>query len=288
MIKILITGGDGQLGNAIKSASKKFKTLQLVFTDLSDFDITKPISIDKYLDGANFDFIVNCAAYTAVDKAEEDQDLAFLINAKGPENLAIACAKQHIKLIHISTDYVFDGTSHIPYIESMDTNPPSVYGQSKLAGEEAILKNSKSSIIIRTSWLYSEFGNNFLKTMLRLGADRDTLSVIFDQIGTPTYAGDLAEAILNIIVSEKKTSTNEIYHFSNEGVISWYDFAKEIMELAQLNCSITPIEGRDYPLPAPRPHYSVLNKTKIKATFGLEIPYWKDSLKLSLKRLQNN
>lgn len=288
MIKILITGGDGQLGNALKSASKKFKTLQLVFTDVADFDITNPASINQYLEESKFDFIVNCAAYTAVDKAEEEQDLAFLINAKGPENLAIACEKYQSKLIHISTDYVFDGTSHVPYIESMETNPPSVYGQSKLAGEEAILKNSKSSIIIRTSWLYSEFGNNFLKTMLRLGADRDTLSVIFDQIGTPTYAGDLAEAILNIIVSEKKTSTNEIYHFSNEGVISWYDFAKEIMELAQLNCSITPIESRDYPLPAPRPHYSVLNKTKIKTTFGLEIPYWKDSLKLSLKRLRNN
>lgn len=285
MIKILVTGGDGQLGSAIKATSKLFPNFNIVFTDVADFDITRTQSIEDTMDKGDFDYIVNCAAYTAVDKAEEDKDLAYLINAKGPENLAKACQKHNCRLIHISTDYVFDGTSHIPYIESMETNPPSVYGQTKLAGEHAILANTDSAIIIRTSWLYSEYGNNFLKTMLKYGAERNELRVIFDQIGTPTYAGDLANCILKIIESNKKSSHSEIYHFSNEGVISWYDFAKEIMENAHLNCSVVPIESREYPLPAPRPHYSVLNKSKIKSTFNLEIPYWKDSLKMCLKNI---
>ncbi len=287
MIKILITGGDGQLGSALNVAAKEFANFDLVFTDVADFDITKAESVDDYLKKGHFDFLVNCAAYTAVDKAEEDQDLAFLINAKGPENLAKACQKHACQLIHISTDYVFDGTNHIPYTESMETNPPSVYGQSKLAGEKAILENNDSSIILRTSWLYSEFGNNFLKTMLKLGAEREELRVIFDQIGTPTYAGDLARSIFKIIESNKKSGKTEIYHFSNEGVISWYDFAKEIMELAGLNCRIVPIESFQYPLPAPRPHYSVLNKSKIKSSYELTIPYWKDSLKWCLKEIQD-
>jgi len=285
MIKILITGGDGQLGNAINVAAKEFTDFDLVFTDVADFDITKAESVDEYLKKGGFDFLVNCAAYTAVDKAEEDKELAFLINATGPENLAKACQKHNCHLIHISTDYVFDGRSHIPYTESMVKNPPSVYGQSKLAGEKAVIENSDSAIVLRTSWLYSEFGNNFFKTMLKFGAEREELRVIFDQIGTPTYAGDLAYGILKIIESNKKSAQCEIYHFSNEGVISWYDFAKEIMDLAGLNCHITPIESREYPLPAPRPHYSVLNKSKIKSDFGLTIPYWKDSLKLCLKRI---
>jgi dTDP-4-dehydrorhamnose reductase len=285
MIKILITGGDGQLGNAIQSASKSFNNLHLTFTDVADFDITNAKSIDKYLTENKFDYLVNCAAYTAVDKAEEDKDLAYLINAQGPENLAKACAKFECGFIHISTDYVFDGTSHIPYTESMETIPPSVYGQSKLAGEKAIVEHSNSAIIIRTSWLYSEFGNNFLKTMLKYGTERDELRVIFDQIGTPTYAGDLALSILKIIEADKPLSQTEIYHFSNEGVISWYDFAKEIMDFAEINCAIVPIESHEYPLPAPRPNYSVLNKAKIKTAFDLTIPYWKDSLKLCLERL---
>jgi len=285
MIKILITGGDGQLGSAIQSASKSFNNLHLTFTDIADFDITNAKSIDKYLTKNKFDYLVNCAAYTAVDKAEEDKDLAYLINAQGPENLAKACAKFECGFIHISTDYVFDGTSHIPYTESMETIPPSVYGQSKLKGEKAIFEYSNSAIIIRTSWLYSEFGNNFLKTMLKYGTERDELRVIFDQIGTPTYAGDLALSILKIIEADKPLSQTEIYHFSNEGVISWYDFAKEIMDFAEINCAIVPIESHEYPLPAPRPNYSVLNKAKIKTAFDLTIPYWKDSLKLCLERL---
>lgn len=288
MINILITGGDGQLGSAIQAASKNFPNFNLSYTDVADFDITNSKSVDDYLSKGNFDFLVNCAAYTAVDKAEEDKDLAHLINEYGPENLAKACQKYNCRLIHISTDYVFDGTSHIPYTETMETNPPSVYGRSKLAGEKAILEQSDTAIILRTSWLYSEFGNNFLKTMLKYGAERDELRVIFDQIGTPTYAGDLAISILKIIEANKKLSQTEIFHFSNEGVISWYDFAKEIMELSEINCTIVAIESHEYPLPAPRPHYSVLNKTKIKSAFNLDIPYWKDSLKVCLKRLSES
>lgn len=285
MVKILITGGDGQLGSAIKAAGTNFPDFDLIFTDVADFDITKEVSVDAYLAKGDFDFLINCAAYTAVDKAEEEKDLAFLINATGPENLAKACKKYSCRLIHISTDYVFDGKSHIPYVESMATNPPSVYGQTKLAGEKAILKYSDSAFILRTSWLYSEFGNNFLKTMLKLGSERSELRVIFDQIGTPTYAGDLAQSILKIIGANKKSEKPEIYHFSNEGVISWYDFAKEIMDFAHLNCQILPIESSEYPLPAPRPYYSVLNKSKIKLAFNISIPYWKDSLKICLQRL---
>ncbi len=285
MVEILITGGDGQLGSAIQAASKAFQNFNLTFTDVADFDITNAKSIDEYLSKTKFDYLVNCAAYTAVDKAEEDKDLAYLINAQGPENLAKSCKKFDCGFIHISTDYVFDGTSHIPYTETMETNPPSIYGKSKLAGEKAILEHSDSAIILRTSWLYSEFGNNFLKTMLKYGAERDELRVIFDQIGTPTYAGDLAFSILKIIEANKKLDQTEIFHFSNEGVISWYDFAKEIMDFAEINCNIVPIESYEYPLPAPRPNYSVLNKSKIKTAFNLTIPYWKDSLKLCLKRL---
>ena len=285
MTKILITGGDGQLGSAIQAAAKNFPSFSLTYTDIADFDITNAQSVDDYLAKEDFDYLVNCAAYTAVDKAEEDKSLAYLINEQGPKNLALACEKYNCRLIHISTDYVFDGKSYLPYKESMETNPPSVYGQSKLAGEKAIIEHYDSSIIIRTSWLYSEFGNNFFKTMLKFGAERKELRVIFDQIGTPTYAGDLASTILKIIEINKKLTTNEIYHFSNEGVISWYDFAKEIMELAHLSCNIVPIESFEYPLPAPRPHYSVLNKSKIKTAFNLTIPYWKDSLKLALKRI---
>ncbi len=287
MLKILITGGDGQLGNALKAAGKNFPNSRLVFTDIADFDITQADAVNAYLEQNHFDYLINCAAYTAVDKAEEEKNLAYLINKTGPENLAKACQKQGCRFFHISTDYVFDGKSHIPYLESMETHPPSVYGQSKLAGEQAILDNSNTATIIRTSWLYSEFGNNFLKTMLKLGAERPELRVIFDQIGTPTYAGDLANALLTIIESNTETKATEIYHYSNEGVISWYDFAKEIMEQAKLKCSIVPIESFEYPLPAPRPSYSVLNKRKIKLSFNLVVPYWKDSLKRALKQISN-
>lgn len=285
MKKILITGGDGQLGNALKLASRDFKRLKLTFTDIAEFDITSATSVEKFLSENNYDYLINCAAYTAVDKAEDDRRIAFLINEEGPKNLAVGCKKNNCILIHISTDYVFDGKSHIPYTEKMEANPPSVYGQSKLAGEKAILNNSSTSIILRTSWLYSEFGANFMKTMLKLGKEREQLNVIFDQIGTPTYAVDLAGTILTIVDIDKKFDQNQIFHYSNEGVISWYDFAKEILELANLNCKINPIESWQYPLPAPRPHYSVLNKAKIKSEFDIKIPYWKESLKVCMSRL---
>jgi len=286
MRKLLITGGNGQLGSALKVALNNYPQFQAYFTDVEDFDITKSDSVNQFLKENAFDYLINCAAYTAVDKAEEDRELATLINKKGPENLAIACKENNIRFIHISTDYVFDGKSYLPYTENMATNPPSVYGQTKLAGEKAIAKHETPAIIIRTSWLYSEFGSNFLKTMLRLGAERKELNVIFDQIGTPTYAGDLANAILQIIASDKGVNTPEIFHFSNEGVLSWYDFAKGIMEMARLDCKINPIESNQYPLPAPRPHYSVLNKAKIKKWFEIEIPYWKDSLRVCLKQVE--
>ncbi|MBN2236764.1 MAG: dTDP-4-dehydrorhamnose reductase [Bacteroidales bacterium] len=284
-MKILITGGDGQLGSAIKAAALNFPTFELTFTDIADFDITNANSVDSYLVKNKFDFLINCAAYTAVDKAEEQQELAYLINETGPKNLAKSCSKSHCKLIHISTDYVFDGKNFLPYTEEMPTNPLSIYGKTKLAGEKAIFENSTNSFIIRTSWLYSEFGNNFLKTMQKYGAERNELRVIFDQIGTPTYAGDLAETILSIIQNDWDFEKSEIFHFSNEGVVSWYDFAKEIMEFSNIDCQITPIESRVYPLPAPRPNYSVLNKSKIKKTFPVSIPYWKDSLKVCISRL---
>jgi dTDP-4-dehydrorhamnose reductase len=285
MKNILITGGDGQLGSALKLASKAFLDFNIVFTDIAEFDITNQHSVNNFLKENPFDFLINCAAYTAVDKAEEQKELAFRINALGPKNLAKACKAHSCQLIHISTDYVFDGKYFVPYTEEMECNPPSIYGQSKLAGEQEICQNNESAIIIRTSWLYSEFGNNFLKTMLKLGTERDELRVIFDQIGTPTYAVDLANMLLILIDKNLPIEKSEIFHFSNEGVISWYDFAKEIMDLAQLKCKIVPIESWEYPLPAPRPYYSVLNKSKIKTTYKLAIPYWKDSLRQCIKNL---
>ncbi|HAG16217.1 MAG TPA: dTDP-4-dehydrorhamnose reductase [Bacteroidales bacterium] len=285
MKNILITGGDGQLGSALKLASIGFSDFNLVFTDIAEFDITNQDSVNNFLKENQFDFLINCAAYTAVDKAEEQKELAYRINALGPKNLAQACKAYSCRLIHISTDYVFDGKNFVPYKEEMECNPPSIYGQSKLEGEQEICRNNESAIIIRTSWLYSEFGNNFLKTILKLGAERDELRVIFDQIGTPTYAVDLAKMLLILIDKNLPFEKSEIFHYSNEGVISWYDFAREIMDLAQLKCQIVPIESWEYPLPAPRPYYSVLNKRKIKTTYKLAIPYWKDSLHNCMKNL---
>ena len=232
--------------------------------------------------------IINCAGYTAVDKAEEDIVNADLVNRKAVKKLALVSDELNIKLIHISTDYVFDGKNFKPYCEQFQTNPQGVYGKTKLDGENELLKiNPKNSIIIRTSWVYSYYGNNFVKTMLRLGKEKESLGVIFDQIGTPTYAKDLALTIMEIIQHPKFNIQNsvEIYHYSNEGVLSWYDFAKEIMKMAKLDCKINPIETYQYPTPAARPHYSLLNKAKIKSTFNIEIPYWKDGLDDCLRRL---
>ena len=255
------------------------------FTDSSTVDITDFKKVKEFIETNKINVIINCAAYTAVDKAEDDEVNADKINHLAVKNLASIAKEKNIKLVHISTDYVFDGENFMPYIESDSVNPQGIYGKTKLEGEEALQKvNPKNSIIIRTSWVYSSFGNNFVKTMLRLGKERDTLGVIFDQIGSPTYARDLAQAILDILPSINNESV-EVYHYSNEGVCSWYDFAKAIFELSNIECQVNAIETKEYPTPAKRPHYSLLNKAKIKKEFNLSIPYWRYSLKESLIKL---
>ncbi len=286
MNNILVTGSNGQLGSEIRELSSGAENF--FFTDIGELNITDISAIESFCNQHSIKVIINCAAYTAVDKAESEIELADKINHLAVKHLAKVSKEQQIKLIHVSTDYVFNGTNHRPYVESDEPNPQSIYGSTKLAGENAITELSpEGAVIIRTSWVYSSFGNNFVKTMLRLGAERDSLNVIFDQIGTPTYAKDLAEAILKIVNSKKKNIKPELYHFSNEGVASWYDFAREIMELTELNCDVYPIETKDYPTPAKRPHYSLLNKAKIKQEFGIKIPHWKQSLKVCLKEISH-
>ncbi|MEA2048182.1 MAG: dTDP-4-dehydrorhamnose reductase [Campylobacterota bacterium] len=281
MPNILVTGSNGQLGSELRELVEEGT---FFFTSRDTLDICDKEALEEFCKSNAIDTIVNCAAYTAVDKAEEDFENADRVNHVAVKYLAEIAKERKIKLIHVSTDYVFDGKNFRPYIESDTTNPQSVYGATKLAGEEAIkMINPQETIIIRTSWVYSTFGNNFVKTMLRLGKERESLGVIFDQVGTPTYARDLAQAILDIL-PKIKNDTVEIYHYSNEGVLSWYDFAKEIMKMAKLPCKINPIETKSYPTPAKRPHYSLLNKGKIKETFGLEIPYWKDGLDDCLRK----
>lgn len=287
MTNILVTGASGQLGseieelvnNSLSQASKFF------FTTSQELDIAQHDKVEEYIQDNNIQVIINCAAYTAVDKAQSEQELADKINHLAVKNLALLAKKRNVKLIHISTDYVFDGTNYKPYTEEDAINPQSVYGKTKLDGERAMQEiNPPSSLIIRTSWVYSSYGANFVKTMLRLGKEKEQLGVIFDQVGTPTYAKDLAQTILEILPKIKNTKT-EIYHYSNEGVLSWYDFAKEIMRMAKLDCKINPIETKEYPTPAKRPHYSLLNKSKIKKEFAIEIPYYKDGLDDCLRRL---
>ena len=281
---VLVTGSSGQVGNEIKAISSDY-SYNFFFTDRNNIDITSKDSIKEFCKTNNINVIINCAAYTAVDKAQSDEINADLINRKAVKKLALVSQELNIKLIHISTDYVFDGKNFKPYCEEFQTNPQSIYGKTKLDGENEMRDiNPKNSIIIRTSWIYSYYGNNFVKTMLRLGKEKEELGVIFDQVGTPTYAKDLAITILNII-PQIENSKVEIYNYSNEGVLSWYDFAKEIMKMAKLNCKINPIETYQYPTPAKRPHFSLLNKSKIKSKFNLEIPYWKDGLDDCLKRL---
>lgn len=281
---VLVTGSSGQVGNEIKAISSDY-SYNFFFTDRNNIDITSKDSIKEFCKTNNINVIINCAAYTAVDKAQSDEINADLINRKAVKKLALVSQELNIKLIHISTDYVFDGKNFKPYCEEFQTNPQSIYGKTKLDGENELLDiNPLNSIIIRTSWVYSYYGNNFVKTMLRLGKEKEELGVIFDQVGTPTYAAHLAKTILDII-PEIENSKVEIYNYSNEGVLSWYDFAKEIMKMAKLNCKINPIETYQYPTPAKRPHFSLLNKNKIKSTFNIEIPYWKDGLDDCLRRL---
>lgn len=286
---VLVTGAKGQLGLSIQALEKQYISFQFTFVDIDVLDLSNELSIEEYFQNNRFDVIVNCAAYTAVDKAESEPELADAINHLAVKKLAKIAKAKGIILIHISTDYVFNGQNFKPYIESDPTNPQSVYGSSKLKGELAFQAENPNGVIIRTSWVYSEFGKNFVKTMLKLGSERDSLNVIFDQIGSPTYAGDLAKSILDIIQMtqfEKLNATDKLFHYSNEGVCSWYDFAKSILELSDAQCVVSPIETKDYPTPAQRPYYSLMNKAKIKQQFGVTIPYWKDSLNTCIKRLQ--
>ncbi len=283
-MKLLITGAYGQLGNEMRVALARYSHLDSVFTDVDTLDITDKIALEAFVVLHKPDVLVNCAAYTAVDKAEDDEALCYKINCDAVRNLGEVAHAHGMTILHISTDYVFDGTSHVPYTEDIPVSPTNVYGKSKLAGEQALLQVCPNAIIIRTSWLYSGFGNNFVKTMLKLGSERDNLNVIFDQIGTPTYAADLADSMLQIIDSGKFAPG--IYHFSNEGVCSWYDFTKMIFKLAQISCEVLPIESKEYAVRTPRPHYSVLNKSKLKSTFNQTIPYWVDGLERCLKVLQ--
>jgi len=284
MINILVTGSNGQVGSEIQELSKKYN-YNFFFTDRETLDITHQETIKNFVEINNITTIINCAAYTAVDRAEKDKLNADKVNHLAVQYLAQISKDSNIKLIHISTDYVFNGKNYKPYTEVENTNPNSVYGKTKLDGENTIINiNPSNSIIIRASWVYSSFGTNFVKTMLRLGKDKDELGVIFDQVGTPTYARDLAIVILDIL-PRIESKTVEVYNYSNEGVLSWYDFAKEIMRMAKLDCKVNPIETKDYPTPATRPHYSLLNKSKIKDEFNIIIPYWKDSLDECLKVL---
>ncbi len=276
MNNILITGCNGQLGSEMRLLSARHPQFKYFFTDVQELDITDEEAIRTFVKENQVDCIVNCAAYTAVDKAESDEKLCDLLNNKAPGYLAKAIHDQGGCMIQVSTDYVFDGSAHVPYRESEPTCPATAYGRTKLAGEEAVLQNCPQSVVIRTAWLYSTFGNNFVKTMLRLGREKESLGVIFDQIGTPTYARDLAAAIFAVM---EQGVMPGVYHFSNEGVISWYDFTKAIHRIAGINtCKVRPLHTEEYPVPAPRPHYSVLDKTKIKETYHIEIPYWEESL----------
>ncbi len=276
-MKILITGGNGQLGNEVHLLADTYPQHTYFFTDIQELDICNEQAINDYVNEHEIDLIVNCAAYTAVDQAEDNVDLCDKLNHIAPGYLANAIQKRGGSIIQISTDYVFNGKSYLPYVETNVTCPESVYGNTKLAGEKAVMSNCEQAMVIRTSWLYSTFGNNFVKTMMRLGKERDKLGVIFDQVGTPTYARDLALAIFAAI---NKGIVPGIYHFSNEGVCSWYDFTVAIHRIANIkNCKILPLHTADYPTKAVRPHYSVLDKTKIKETFHIEIPHWEESLK---------
>ena len=274
----LVVGANGQLGNELKLLLQE----KAVYVDKDELDITNKQAVVDFCAQHSFEAIINCAAYTAVDKAESDEKLAELINVDGPRHLA----ESGVPMIHISTDYVFDGTNCKPYVEEDKPNPQTVYGRTKLAGEKAVLETAETALVIRTAWLYSTFGHNFVKTMRQLGQDRDCLNVVFDQVGTPTYAADLAQAIVDILPQIKK-GMKGLYHFSNEGVCSWYDFALAIMAQSDLKCQVLPIESKDYPTPAKRPSYSVLNKAKIKHDFGIKINNWAVSLAECVEKLNN-
>lgn len=285
MPNILVTGANGQLGSELRELSSAYPQYTFTFTDRDTLDLSNLCKMDDYFEDKAFDAIINCAAYTAVDKAQSEKDLADAINHRAVSILAKIAKRDNAALVHISTDYVFDGQNYRPYVETDPADPQGVYGDTKRNGENTILSVApKNTIIIRTSWVYSSFGNNFVKTMLRLGRERDTLGVIFDQVGTPTYARDLGQTILEILPHINNESP-AIYHYSNEGVASWYDFATAIFELSGMKCTVNPITSDEYPTPTKRPHYSLLNKSKIKNDFNISIPYWRNSLQACLNTL---
>ncbi len=281
---VWVTGSKGQLGSEIQACQMNFPEYRFIFTDITAVDITDKEAVLHFMAQNPIDFIINCAAYTAVDKAETEKESAALINVSAVENLASVAELHHCKMVHISTDYVFDGMNYKPYTELDTTAPQSVYGITKLQGEQIMHNHPISAVIIRTSWLYSSFGNNFVKTILKIAKEKGALNVVCDQIGTPTYAADLAFVVLNMLAKIPDNKI-EIYHFSNEGVCSWYDFAKEIVNMADVTCKITPIPASAYSAPAPRPYYSVFDKTKIKQELPYEIAYWKDSLRKCMEQL---
>ena len=283
-MRVLITGANGQLGNEMRRLGAVSPN-EYLFTDVAELDITDKAAVAEFVKSNNVEIIVNCAAYTNVDKAEDDEATAELINATAVRNLAEAVKAVDGTLFHVSTDYVFGSEGNTPRTEDMPTNPLGVYGKTKLHGEQAIAEVGAKAIIIRTAWLYSEFGNNFLKTMLRLTAEKESLNVVFDQVGSPTYAGDLALAIFSIIEGGVYAGNEGVYHFSNEGVCSWYDFATEIAAAAGHECVVMPCHSNEFPSKVTRPPFSVLDKTKIKTTFGIEIPHWRDSMLYCLQRL---
>lgn len=284
-MNILITGCEGQLGNEIRLLQSQHEKHVFFNTDVAELDITDQQAVERYVDEHEIDGVVNCAAYTAVDRAESDKERATAINTLAPTFLAAAIERRGGWLIHVSTDYVFDGTKHLPYVETDTPCPEGVYGSTKLAGEFGATKFCKRTVIVRTAWLYSPFGNNFVKTMMRLGRERGQLNVVFDQIGTPTYAADLAGAIMSIV---EHGVVPGVYHYTNEGVCSWYDFTKSIHRIAGITgCTVLPIHTSEYPTPATRPAMSVLDKTKIKTTFALTIPHWEESLVKCIERINN-
>ncbi len=292
MINILVTGSSGQVGKELQELSPEFKDFNFVFTDIEELDIIDEEAVLALFKSGNFQYCINCAAYTAVDKAEEDSETAYQVNVTGTKNIAHAASLNGTHLFQLSTDYVYHNDQNTPFKESDTTNPQSIYARTKLFGDEIAAQHFPFSTIIRTSWVYSSYGHNFVKTMLRLGRERDQLGIVFDQIGTPTYAYDLARTIL-ILINKVETGEVEkeqlggIFHYSNEGVTSWYDFARAIFRIEEIECKVNPIETKDYPTPAKRPPFSVLNKAKIKAAFGVYIPHWEESLRECLQKISD-
>ncbi|MCQ2344150.1 MAG: dTDP-4-dehydrorhamnose reductase [Paludibacteraceae bacterium] len=284
-MRILVTGCNGQLGNEMRLALVG-RPAEVFFCDIDTLDLTKPFEVEQFVDKNQITHIVNCAAYTSVDKAEDDRLAAANVNINAVHNIAMAALRHDIKVVHISTDYVFEGNACVPYEENMPAIPRTVYGKTKFAGEQTLIAENPNSIILRTAWLYSSFGNNFVKTMLKNGREREELNVVYDQVGSPTYAADLAEVIVKIMF--EKDWKPGVYHFTNSGVCSWFDFTKAIMRIAGIECKINPILSSEYKYRTPRPPYSVLNTRKIRREFDIEIPYWLDSLERCIGILKHS